>query len=97
MTAQEALIEIRRQGREVEDFYFVFVVDAQERLLGTVPLDDLVLAEPTATVNSLAQPAITVRSDTDQEEVGRLLSRYNLASIPVVSEESTLLGSDHVR
>ena len=92
MTAQEAILEVRRQGREVEDFYSVFVVDNQGRLLGTVPLDDLILADPAATVNALAKPAFTVRSDTDQEEVGRLLSRYNLASIPVVNEQNTLLG-----
>ncbi|MGI9628872.1 MAG: magnesium transporter, partial [Longimicrobiales bacterium] len=92
-TTEEAIAEIRRLGREVEDFYTVFVVDTQTRLLGTVPLDDLILAEPDATVESLVEPSVaTVLPATDQEEVGRIMSRYNLVSIPVVEEDGTLLG-----
>ena len=45
MTAAEAIAEVRRQGREVEDFYTVFVVDDRGRMQGTVPLDDLILAD----------------------------------------------------
>ena len=92
-TAQEAIGEIRRRGREVEDFYTVFVVDPSDRLLGTVPLDHLILAEPRATVESLVEPTVaTVLPDTDQEEVGRVMGRYNLVSIPVVNKGGQLLG-----
>ncbi len=91
-TAEEAIAEVRRQGREVEDFYSVFVVDELDRLVGTLPLDDLILADPEAFVGSLAEPAVSVGTDTDQEEVGRLLSRYNLVSIAVVNERGQLLG-----
>ncbi|MDH5760020.1 MAG: magnesium transporter [Gemmatimonadota bacterium] len=93
LTALEALAEVRIQGREVEDFYSVFVVDDRRRLLGTVRLDSLVIAEPDATVAELVEPvAASVRPDVDQEEVGRLISRYNLASLPVVNEFDVLLG-----
>ncbi len=91
-TADEAIAEVRRQGREVEDFYSVFVVDELGRLVGTVPLDDLILADPDAFVATLAEPAISVRTDTDQEEVGRLLSRYNLVSMAVINDQGHLLG-----
>ena len=92
-SAGEAIAEIRKQGREVEDFYEVFVVDLRGRLRGTVPLDDLILADPDDMVESLVEPtAATLTPDTDQEEVGRVMGRYNLVSIPVVNEEGTLMG-----
>jgi len=92
-SAAEAIAEIRVRGREVEDFYTVFVVDQRGRLMGTVPLDDLILADPDDTVESLVVPVTaTVTPDTDQEEVGRVMGRYNLVSIGVVNEEGSLLG-----
>ncbi len=93
MTAAEAIAEVRRQGREVEDFYSVFVVDDRNRLEGTVPLDDLILADPQEPVSTLVEPVVaSVLPDVDQEEVGHLIGRYNLVSLPVVNEFGALLG-----
>ena len=92
-SAGDAIAEIRRQGREVEDFYSVFVVDDRNRLRGTVPLADLILADPQAPVESLVEPISAVTTpDTDQEEVGRIMGRYNLVSMPVVGQDGALLG-----
>jgi magnesium transporter len=93
LTAQQALEQVRVLGREVEEFYTVFVVDGQRHLLGTVRLDALVTAEPTEAVESLVEPVVaSVLPDVDQEEVGRLIGRYNLASIAVVTHTGELLG-----
>ena len=93
LTAEEAIGDLRRQGREVDSFYNVFVVDSARRLEGIVPLDDLILAAPTTTLRELVQPIdITVPPDLDQEEVGRLMSRYNLVSVPVVQSDGQLIG-----
>jgi len=93
LTAEEAIAEIRRQGQEVEEFYTVFVVDRHRRLLGTVPLGSVVVAEPHTPVSELVEEAqVTVLPGTDQEEVGRLMSRYNLVSAPVVDVSGELLG-----
>jgi magnesium transporter len=93
LTAGQAIAEVRRQGREVEDFYTVFVVDEEHRLLGTVPLDDLILADPLHPVGEMVEPVLaSVEPDEDQEEVGRLMSRYNLPSLPVVDRAGVLLG-----
>ncbi len=93
LTAGEALIEVRHQGREVEDFYTVFVVDGTHRLLGTVRLDHLVTADTESRVEDLVEPVpASVPPDLDQEEVGRLIGRYNLASVPVVDSQGVLLG-----
>lgn len=91
--AGDAIAEIRRQGREVEDFYSVFVVDDRNRLQGTVPLADLIVADPGEPVASLVEPAAAiVHPDTDQEEVGRVIGRYNLVSVPVVGSGGLLVG-----
>ncbi len=93
LTAGQAIADVRRQGREVEDFYTVFVVDESHHLLGTVRLDDLILADPLLPVLELVEPVLaSVEPDEDQEEVGRLMSRYNLPSIPVVDQFGVLLG-----
>lgn len=92
-TAAEAIAEIRKQGREVEDFYTVFVVDERDRLHGTIPLDDLILADPADAIASLVEPAVaTVLPGTDQEDVGQLMGRYNLVNIPVIDRDGSLLG-----
>lgn len=93
LTAAEALEQVRLQGREVEDFYTVFVVDRDRRLLGTVPLDDLVIADPQDRIEGMVEdPVATVLPTMDQEDVGRLIGRYNLASIAVVDTNDVLLG-----
>lgn len=93
LTAAEALAQVRIQGKEVEDFYTVFVIDGTRRLLGTLRLVDLVIADPSSGIDALVEePVATVLPDVDQEEVGRLIARYNLVAIPVISEENQLLG-----
>jgi magnesium transporter len=92
-TVTEALEEIRRQAEEVEDFYQVFVVDAERRLVGLLPFKSLVISRPDRRVRDLMVPAdIVVTPDQDQEEVARLLARYNLPSVAVVDDAGRLLG-----
>ena len=92
-SAEQALEEIRRQAEEVEDFYQVFVVDRDSRLVGVLPIKDLVISRPERPVRSFMTDAdIFVTPDLDQEEVARLMARYNLPSVPVVDEQGRLLG-----
>jgi magnesium transporter len=92
-TAGQALEEIRRQAEEVEEVYEVFVVDANQRLVGTLPFKDLVISRPERPVRSFMTEAdIFVTPDQDQEEVARVMARYNLPSVAVVDEKRRLLG-----
>ena len=92
-TAGEAIEAVRVKGREVEDFYTVFVVDEDTKLLGTVPLDDLILSDTEHRIGDLVEPTVaSVFPESDQEMVGHMIARYNLASIPVVSGDGVLLG-----
>ena len=92
-TAAEALEEIRRQAEAVDDFSEVFVVDSDRRLLGILPLKDLVISRPERQVGEIMAPAdISVPPDLDQEEVARLMARYHLSTVPVVDGAGRLLG-----
>jgi magnesium transporter len=93
LTAAEALQQVRLQGREVEDFYTVFVVDRDRRLVGTLRLDHLIIADTESSIEALVEaPVATVGPEEDQENVGRLIGRYNLAAVPVVGPDGVLLG-----
>lgn len=93
LSAAEAIEEVRRQGQEIGEFYSIFVVDDHNRLLGTLPLQALVIARPGARVQDMVEEVVaTVSPETDQEHVGRVLARYNLAAVPVVDHRGHLLG-----
>ena len=92
--AADAIAEVRRQGRELdEDFYLLFVVDEAQRLVGTVSLRQLVLAADDARLADLAaEPPATVGPEIDQEEVAHVMHRYDLPAIAVTDETGRLLG-----
>lgn len=93
LTAGEAIAEIRRQAHEDFDFYTIFVVDPDGTFRGVVALRDLVIADPAVLIAELTEePPAVVNVETDQEEVGKILSRYNLASLGVVDALGRLVG-----
>jgi magnesium transporter len=93
LTAAQTIDEVRRQGQEVGEIWVVFVVDARGLLEGYLPLQTLVTAAPGARLDELVLPPIAaVLPDTPQDEVARVLSRYNLSVVPVVDEMGRLLG-----
>jgi magnesium transporter len=90
---KEALDEVIRQSEEMEEFYTINVIDDDNVLLGIVSLKDIIKAKNSIKVAELIQvDFVYVFADTDQEEVAKLISQYNLTSIPVVDEEMHLLG-----
>ncbi len=92
-TASEAIDEIRRQGEEVQDFYQVYCVDGQGRLVGILPLKELVLANVGRSVRDImVPPPATATPELDQEEVARIMGRYNVAALAVVDRDGRLLG-----
>ena len=61
--------------------------------MGIVSLQTLILADPAVRLEEIMDPEVlTARVDADQEEVARILTRYNLLAVPVVHEEDRLLG-----
>jgi magnesium transporter len=93
LTAAQTIDEVRRQGQEVGEIWVVFVVDARGLLEGYLPLQTLVTSAAHARLDELVLPPIAaVLPDTPQDEVARVLSRYNLSVVPVVDEMGRLLG-----
>jgi magnesium transporter len=92
-TVREALESIRRQAEDVEDFSEIYVVDPDRRLAGILGFKRLVLGAPDRPVGEHMDEAdVTVGPEMDQEEVARLMARYNVPSIPVVDADGRLLG-----
>ena len=92
-TVAQALQEIRRQAAEVEDFSEAYVIDEAGRLMGLMNFKRMVLSAPDRVVaDVMDEPDVTVPPEMDQEEVARLMGRYNVAAIPVVDRENQLLG-----
>ncbi len=90
---REALEEVAQQSEEIENFYAIYVIDDNERLIGTVSLKNLIKAKPQIQITELLdEDLVYTYTDTDQEEVAQLLSQYNLPGIPVVDKNMTLLG-----
>jgi magnesium transporter len=93
LTKKDAIDEIIRQSEEIEEFYTVFVVDDEGVFKGIVSLKDIIKAKGNVKITEMVNPnAVYVKAETDQEEVAKLLSQYNLTSIPVVDDEVKLLG-----
>ena len=108
MTAGQAMQFLREHYADEHDLYYLYVLEdvgppgthsaappsvERDRLVGIVSLRSLVLADPAASLEAIMdRELLTVGVDADQEEVARLLSRYNLLAVPVVDDERHLLG-----
>jgi magnesium transporter len=92
MTAGEAITALQ-SSRDVEVVFYLYVIDARRHLVGVVSLRRLLLVSPpTPLKRIMTTDLISVRVDTDQEEVARQVASYNLLAIPVVDEENKLVG-----
>ncbi|MXV50497.1 magnesium transporter [Pedobacter sp. HMF7647] len=93
LTKMQAIDEIIRQSEEIEEFYTINVVNDNNQLQGIVSLKDIIKAKYTIHISELVNHEfVYVKAQTDQEEVARLISQYNLTTIPVVDDEMHLLG-----
>ena len=92
LTVGEAITELQG-ARDVEMVFYLYVVDERRHLVGVVSLRRLLLVSPeTPLKRIMTADLLSVRVDTDQEEVARLVASYNLLAIPVVDEENKLVG-----
>ena len=94
MTVEEAILRIRRQGVDKETIYTCYVTASDRKLLGLVTVKDLLLAESDELKieDLMLTNLICVTTQTDQEEVARMFSRYNFLALPVVDTENRMVG-----
>jgi CBS domain-containing protein/sporulation protein YlmC with PRC-barrel domain len=91
----QALEHLRQSSAAQHDeaLYYVYVLDAAQKLKGVVGLRELVLAPPDAPVRDIMESdVITVDPQSPQNEVGRLVAKYNLLAIPVVDQDNVMHG-----
>src|SRR5213593_67855 len=87
-------IEHIRKAKTGDGAFYVYVVDDHDHLVGFVPLHRLIAADPATTIRTIRTEDVeSVTVDTDQEEVARLVQRYNVIQIPVVDANRRLLGT----
>jgi len=92
-TAEQAINFLREVSPETEVPYYLYVVDREKRLVGVVGLRELIVAKPSAGMESIMDPEVnSVTVGTDQEEVAHIMTRYDLANLPVVDEHRRLVG-----
>jgi magnesium transporter len=89
----QALTIVRRRARDTETIYALYVTDASRYLTGILSLRDLVVADPEQRVGDvMTREVVSVGTDTDQEEVARVIQRYDFLAVPVVDREQRLVG-----
>ena len=93
MTVEESILRIRRQGVDKETIYTCYVTEGR-KLVGLVTVKDLLLAESDETLiqDIMLTNLISVSTHTDQEEVARMLAKYNFLALPVVDTENRMVG-----
>jgi magnesium transporter len=93
ITVAQAIDHIRKSASG-DDAFYLYVIDDHEHLVGLVPLHRLLTADPATPVRLIRDEDVeSVSVDTDQEEVARLVQRYNLREVPVVDGSHRLLGT----
>ena len=93
MTAEDAINYLRLIRPNVEEAYYLYILDGANRLQGVVSLRQLIIAAPnTALREVMEHDMISVAPQQDQEEVARLIQRYRLRALPVVDSEGVLSG-----
>ena len=88
-----ALKEMRKQAEDVDEVYYVYVVNDDNVLNGTLSLKKLVLASSSQKIKTLFNPdVISVRTDTPDEEVANIMRKYDLVVLPVIDSIGRLMG-----
>lgn len=92
-TLNQVIEQMRKFGRQSETIYYLYCVDGDNRLVGVVSLKDLILSPGDSVVQDVMNPhPIYVSNDTDQEEIAKIISDYDLLAVPVVDLNKVLVG-----
>src|SRR5437763_1266627 len=94
MSVAEAITYLRRQARErLETIYYVYVLDAEQRLIGVITFRELFSAAPDKTVRDIMHTdVVTAHESMDQEALSRLFAEHDFLAIPVLDDERHVKG-----
>ncbi|NVJ88465.1 MAG: magnesium transporter [Flavobacteriaceae bacterium] len=92
-TVAGCMRRIRGQAKDVTRVHSIYVVDKEDRLVGRLSLKDLIIAKSDQKIADIAKPKVDfVYVDEDDEEVAKIMAKYDLEAIPVVDNNNVLLG-----
>src|SRR5262249_6886878 len=93
-TVDEAIRYVRRQATDkLEMIYYVYVLDAQQRLGGVVSFRELLLAPGERQVSEVMhKEVVSVGEEMDQESVARLIAQHDLLAVPVIDASGSMKG-----
>lgn len=93
ITAKEAIESLQKEHQDVEMPFYLYVVDEYDNLVGVSSLRQLVLVPPETPLKAfMSTDVFSVQTDVDQEEVAKLVARYDILAVPVVDENNRLMG-----
>jgi magnesium transporter len=92
-TAREAIEALQKEYVDIEMPFYLYVVDDHDRLVGVISLRQLVVVPPHKKLKAImTTDVVRVDTNTDQEEVARIVARYNILAVPVVDESGKPVG-----
>ncbi len=93
LAVEEAIARLREIAPKAETIYYVFVVNDAGHLIGVLSLRDLIASSDGVLLKDIMRRnVISVNAELDQEEVARIVSKYDLLAVPVVDDQERLLG-----
>lgn len=93
LTVEEAFDAVRAADSQVETVNTLYVIGSGAQPLGVLSMRELLRAHPKTSIGAImTRDLVTVDVDTDQEEVARLISKYDFMTMPVLGREGELLG-----
>jgi magnesium transporter len=93
ITAGEAITSLQKEHQDVEMPFYLYVVNEYDNLVGVISLRQLVVVPPQTPLKAfMTTDVFSVQTDMDQEEVARIVARYDILAVPVVDETNKLVG-----
>jgi magnesium transporter len=92
-TAKEAIESLQKEHLDVEMPFYLYAVDEYGKLVGVSSLRQLVVVPPESPLKDfMTTDVFSVQTSMDQEEVAKIVARYNILAVPVVNETNQLVG-----
>jgi Mg2+ transporter MgtE len=93
LTVTQTLARLRELAPDIEHIYYVFVVDAEGRLVGVLNLRQLILADPSTPVRAIMiDDPVRVHHTDSRDSVAEIVEKYDLLALPVVDDLGVLIG-----